>query len=148
MKILWLQNLSLMTCLICANFLFLTQFCLKLCQDERIPLGLPAADLQAPILMYMECKVKLIDHEFEVGPQDKLIPCVYGICEVAKPGAISCSGNIIIRVRSVKHETSNNFAHAHDARELFQGEVVTILRMETDGVQNEAPRYLKTCYYC
>ena len=96
----------------------------------------------------MECKVKLIDHDFVVGPQHKLIPCVYGICEVTKPGAISYSGNIIIRVRSVKHETSNASTHAYDARELFQGEVVTILRMETDGAQNEAPRYRTTCYYC
>ena len=141
MKILWLQNLSLMTCLMCANVLVLTQFYLKLCQDARIPLGLAAADLQAPILMHMECKVKLIDHDFQVGPQDKLIPCVYGICEVAKAGAISYSRNIIIRVQSVKHETSNNFTHAYDAIELFQDEVVTILRME-------APRYLKSCYYC
>ena len=98
--------------------------------------------------MHMECKVKLIDHDFQVGLQDKLIPCVYGICEVAKAGAISYSRNIITRVQSVKHETSNNFTHAYDAIELFQDEVVTILRMETDGAQNEAPRYLKSCYYC
>ena len=74
----------------------------------RIPLGLATANLQAPILMYMEYKVKLIDNDFVVGPQQKLIPSVYGICEVTKLGAISDSGNNFIRVQSGKHDTSND----------------------------------------
>ena len=56
--------------------------------ETRIPLGLAAANLQAPILMYMEYKVKLIDHDFVVGPQHKLIPSGYGICEATKLGSI------------------------------------------------------------
>ena len=50
----------------------------------RIPLGLAAANFQAPVLMHMEYKVKLIDHDFVIGPQHKLIPSVYEICEVTK----------------------------------------------------------------
>ena len=113
----------------------------------RIPLGLAAANLQAPILMHMEYKVKLIDHDFVVGPQHKSIPSVYGICEVTKLRAISYSGNTFIRVRSGNHDTSNAYAHAYDVRELFQGELVKrkpILLMEIDGAQDEAPRYPKT----
>ena len=48
----------------------------------RLPLGLIAARLQTPLLMHMEYKVKLMDHDFVVGPQYKLIPSVYGICQV------------------------------------------------------------------
>ena len=115
----------------------------------RIPCDLPAANLQAPILINMEYKVKLIDHGFIVGPQHKLIPSVYGICEVTKLRAISYSGNTFIRVQSGKHDTSNTYTHAYNVRELFQGELVKrkpILLMETDGVQGEVPRYPKICY--
>ena len=94
----------------------------------------------------MEYKVKLIDHDFIVGPQHKIIPSVYGIFEVTKLGAISYSGNTFIRVRSCKHDTSGAYVYAYDVRELFQGELVKrkpILLMETDGAQDEAPRYRK-----
>ena len=46
----------------------------------RVPLGLIAASLQAPL--HMEYKPKLMDHNFVVVPQHKFIPSVYGICEV------------------------------------------------------------------
>ena len=54
----------------------------------RIPSGLAATNLQAPILMHMKYKVKLIDHDFVAGPQHKLISSVYGICELPKLGSI------------------------------------------------------------
>ena len=101
-----------------------------------IPLGLAAANLQAPILMHMQYEVNLIDHDFVVGTQHKLIPSVHGICEVTKLGAIWYSGNTFIRVPSGKHDTSNAYTHAYDVRELFQGELVKrkpTLLMENDG---------------
>ena len=42
----------------------------------RVPLGLVAASLQILILMHMEYKVRLPDHNFVVGPRHTLIPCV------------------------------------------------------------------------
>ena len=39
----------------------------------RIPLGLAVANLQAPILIHVEYKVRLIDHNLLVDPQHKLI---------------------------------------------------------------------------
>ena len=42
----------------------------------RVPLGLAAASLQILILMHMEYKVRLPDHNFVVGPRHTLIPCV------------------------------------------------------------------------
>ena len=44
----------------------------------RVPLGLVAASLQILILMHMEYKVRLPDHNFVVGPRHTLIPSVGG----------------------------------------------------------------------
>ena len=57
---------------------------LFLSNDDKahVPLGLAAASLQAPILMHLSYKVRLPDHDFVVGAKHKLIPSVYGICEI------------------------------------------------------------------
>ena len=72
----------------------------------RITLGLAPDNLQVPILMHMAWKVTLIDHDFVVGPQQKLIKYVYRICKVTKLGAILYRGNSFIKVQSGKHNTS------------------------------------------
>ncbi|XP_065648493.1 uncharacterized protein LOC136077966 [Hydra vulgaris] len=121
--------------------------CISNVDKARVPLCLAAASLQAPLLMHMEYKVKLMDHDFVVGPQHKLISSVYGICEVNKTGNISYSGNTFICIRSGKHDTSNAFTHAFDVRELFKTKLVErrpIMLMEIDGAQDEAPRFPKT----
>ena len=51
-----------------------------------VALGLPAASLQAPVLMHMEYKVRLPDHNFAVGPRHILIPSVYGVCKIKENG--------------------------------------------------------------
>ena len=76
-----------------------------------------------------------MDHNFVVGPQHKVIPSVYGICEVNKNGNVFYSGDTSIRIRSGKHETSNAFTHAFDVKELFETKLVRrrpIMLMETD----------------
>lgn len=50
----------------------------------RVPLGLAAANLQAPILMHMEYKVRLPDHSFVVVPKHQLIPSVYAVCDITE----------------------------------------------------------------
>ena len=67
----------------------------------RVPLGLAAANLQSPLLMHLEYKVRLKDHDFVVGGRHKLIPSVYCECNVLPNGKISYSGNTYIR--SVVH---------------------------------------------
>ena len=42
----------------------------------RILLGLATANFQAPLLMHMKYKVKLLDHDFVIT-QHKLIPSVF-----------------------------------------------------------------------
>ena len=53
------------------------------CDDKpRVPIGLTAANKQAPLLMHMEYKIKLPDHDFVIATKHKLIPSVYGICKI------------------------------------------------------------------
>ena len=61
-------------------------------------------------------------------------------------GDLSYSGDTFIRVRSGKHHSSTAFTHAYDLRELFLKGCLPekpILLMETDGAQDEAPRFPK-----
>ena len=112
----------------------------------RVPPGLAAANLQAPILMHLDYKVRLNDHSFVVGARHNLIPSVYAVCEVTPNGDLSYSGDTFIRVRSGKHDSSTAFTHAYDLRELFLKGCLPekpILLMETDGAQDEAPRFPK-----
>ena len=63
-----------------------------------VPLGLAAANLQAPILMHMEYRVTLPDHNFVVAPRHTLIPSVYAICEIKENGDLSYTGETYIRI--------------------------------------------------
>ena len=110
----------------------------------RVPLGLAASSLQAPILMHLEYKVRLPDHDFVVGPRHKLIPSVYGVCNVKEDGDVSYSGDTFITVRSGKHDSSSAATHSYDVHNLFRSQLVPrkpILLMMTDGAQDEAPRF-------
>ena len=52
----------------------------------------------------------------------------------------------MFRVRSGKHDSSTAYTHAYDFYELYEtGEISKkpILIMETDGAQDEAPRFPK-----
>ena len=54
----------------------------------RVPLGLAAATLQSPILMHLDYKVRLSDHDFPVGDRHKLIPSVYCVCDLLENGKV------------------------------------------------------------
>ena len=75
----------------------------------RVPPGLAAASLQAPILMHLEYKVRLPDHTFVVASRHTLIPSVYGLCEVRQNGDLSVSGDTFNRVRSATHDYSKKY---------------------------------------
>lgn len=68
-------------------------------QDDkaRVPLGITAANHQAPILMHMEYRVSLPDHDWVVAAQHKLIPSVYAGINIRRdglgqPSAVTYSG--------------------------------------------------------
>lgn len=72
-----------------------------LSQDDntRVPIGLTAANRQAPLLMHVEYKVSLPDHDYVIASRHKLIPSVYALCEVkpnemGRPEAVSYSGKV------------------------------------------------------
>ena len=89
---------------------------LSIDDKERVTLGLAAAKSQAPILMHMEYKVRLPDHDFTIAQKHKLIPSVYAACAIDrdKQPALTYSGPTHIAVRSGNHDTSNVFTHTRD----------------------------------
>ena len=51
-------------------------------RKAKVPIGLPAAKKHVPLVMHLEYKVLLPDHDFTVGAQHKLIPSVIGVMEI------------------------------------------------------------------
>lgn len=72
-----------------------------LSQDDkaRVPLGLPAAHKQAPILMHLEYEIRLPDHDWVIAESHKLIPSVYAACEIKD--SVTYSGPTFIAIRYV-----------------------------------------------
>ena len=50
-------------------------------QDDKakVPIGIPAAKKHVPLLMHLEYKVQLPDHDFVVAANHKLIPSIIGV---------------------------------------------------------------------
>jgi hypothetical protein len=130
------------------------------CDDKaRIPLGLAAANKQAPILMHLDYKVKLPDHDFVIATRHKLIPSVYATC-LLKPddlsNAVSYSGPTFIAIRSGKHDSTSGMKHAADIDEMmtidaFRNVFITnddkvkpVFVTCTDGGPDENPRFPRT----
>ena len=132
-------------------------------QDDkaRVPIGLTAANKQAPLLMHVEYRVTLPDHDWVVASRHKLIPSVYAGIEIqkdglGKPEAVTYSGPTYIAIRSGKHCSSSAYSHGLDYERLLELEefdIVTkdpsnksikpILIMSVDGGPDENPRYQK-----
>lgn len=93
-----------------------------LCLDDkaRVPLGLTAAKEQAPILMGIDYKVRMPDHDFVIGQGHKLIPSVYAKCDIKENGVMSYSGLTFIFIRSARHDTSNAFTHHDDIKVVLE----------------------------
>ncbi|KAJ8687960.1 hypothetical protein QAD02_024398 [Eretmocerus hayati] len=133
-----------------------------LSQDDkaRVPIGITAAKLQSPMLMHLEYKVSLPDHDFVVAAKHKLIPSVYApiVIEPNNKGradAVSYSGPTYIAIRSGKHSSSTADTHAIDLERMFELEYFTeilktgdgsskpVMIISIDGGPDENPRYAK-----
>lgn len=131
-------------------------------QDDkaRVPIGLTAANKQAPLLMHVEYCVSLPDHDWVLAAKHKLIPSVYAGCvikenAIGRPEAVTYTGPTYISIRSGKHSSSTASTHAEDFqkltnleifREIMRDETETIkpvMMISTDGGPNENPRYPK-----
>ena len=125
----------------------------------RVPIGLTAANKQSPLLMHVEYRVSLPDHDWVVTAQHKLIPFVFGGIVVqpnglGKPEAVSYSGPTFIAILSGKHSSSTAYAHALGFERLLQlhefdtitkygpdNAVKPVLIITVDGGPDENPRY-------
>ncbi|CAF3921937.1 unnamed protein product [Rotaria sp. Silwood1] len=145
-----------------------------LSQDDkaRVPIGRPAARKQAPLLMHLDYKITLPDHDFVLAPGHKLIPSgidsnlalkrkilnlllVYAACVINEKKDVSYSGPTYITIRSGKHDSSTAETHHHDFSLLFDskefepvmkinGQCKPIVIISVDGGPDENPRYAKT----
>ena len=128
---------------------------------EKVPIGLTAANKQAPMLMHIEYQVKLPDHDFVLAAKHKLIPSVIGDMKVVKRkdltnDAITYSGATYIGIRSAKHSGSSAYAHLQEMNRVrslpefassFQTdkqEEKKVMIVTVDGGPDENPRYEKT----
>lgn len=75
-------------------------------QDDkaRVPIGITAANKQSPILMHVEYRIKLPDHDWVKANKHKLIPSVYAGLVIKKNGlgnktAVGYSGPTFISIR-------------------------------------------------
>lgn len=131
-------------------------------QDDkaRVPIGITAANKQAPLLMHLEYRVSLPDHDREVATGHKLIPSVYaGVIikedNIGNSQAVSYSGPTLIAIRSGKHSSSTAFSHALDIERVFNtpefnaitktkhDHIKPVMMLTVDGGPDENPRYEK-----
>jgi len=131
-------------------------------QDDkaRVPIGVTAAKKQAPLLMHLEYRIKLPDHDWVVADRHKLIPSVYAAIVIkekgmGRPEAVTYSGPTYVAIRSGKHSSSTASTHSADLNTLLDieafgslakndvGAVKPILIVTVDGGADENPRYTK-----
>lgn len=133
-------------------------FFLSMDDKARVPLGITAANVQAPILMHLDYRVQLPYHDFVVAEKHKLIPSVYAGILIKKDGegspeAVTYSEPTYVAIRSGKHSSSNAETHATDVHKLTElptfenmirtGEcfVKPVFIFTCDGEPDENPRY-------
>ncbi|KAG5893520.1 hypothetical protein JTB14_017230 [Gonioctena quinquepunctata] len=131
-------------------------------QDDkaRVHIGVTAANKQAPLLMHMEYRIKLPDHNWVIAERHKLIPSVYAGIKITssmlgQPQAVGYSGPTYIAIRSGKLSSSTADTHAQDFETLLEleefrplaktdhGLVKPVVIMTVDGGPDENPRYQK-----
>ncbi|CAF1644201.1 unnamed protein product [Adineta ricciae] len=129
-----------------------------LSQDDKckVPIGLPAAKIQAPMLMHLDYRVRLPDHDWTVAPRHQLTPSVYAGCMINDNNDVGYSGPTYIAIRSAKHDRSDANSHACDFDRLvglkefeksardYTGQVKPIVIITVDGGPDENPRFPKT----
>lgn len=89
-------------------------FYLSLDDKARVPLALPVSKKQVAIMMHLDYKVQLPDHDFPIGERHKLIPSVYAAGVQDDQGKIGHSGPTFISLRSGKHDKSCARSHMED----------------------------------
>ena len=118
-------------------------------QDDKahVPIGITAANKQAPLLMNVKYEVKLPDHDFVIATRHKLTPTLIELSEIKDPPiadgkAVGYSEPTFIQVKSLKHTQSNAPVHIEAFDEVLKteemcrmadGSTKTILILTRDG---------------
>eukprot|EP00731_Ephydatia_muelleri_P018367 Em0011g407a len=87
--------------------------------------GLTAATMQSPLLMHVEYRVTLPDHDWVVAGRHKLIPSVIAGIKIEENSlgmqdAVGYSGPTYIAIRSGKHCSSTAYAHGLDFKDCWK----------------------------
>ena len=127
----------------------------------RVPIGITAANKQSPMLMHVEYRIILPDHDWVKAAKHKLIPSVYAGISIkpdglGKPDAVTYSGPTYIGIRSGKHSASTAYAHGLDFERVLslpEFDIITkdpvtkmikpVVVFSVDGGPDENPRYAK-----
>lgn len=127
-------------------------------QDDkaRVNIGVCAANKQRPLLMHLDYRVSLPDHDWVVASKRKFIPSVYGLMKIEEnglgnPNSITYTGPTYVAIRSGKHSSSTAFSHARDLENMMSMDkfapflkngtaVKPILIITVDGGPDENPR--------
>lgn len=126
----------------------------------RVPIGITAAKNQSPLIMHLDYRVRLPDHDFVKAARHKLIPSVYAGLVIkdgkpCDPTRVSYSGPTYIAIRSAKHDSSTAETHAFDLDNVMtlpefsklvrreDSTVKPVLIITSDGGPDENPRYEK-----
>ena len=104
------------------------EYCKYLSPDDKAtcPMGIPAATKQGKVLMHLDYKVKLPEHQYVVASRHKLKPSVYAFCTiepdlVGSPDLVEYTGPTAIRIRSCKHDSSTSRTDLVDLKGMFTG---------------------------
>ena len=125
-------------------------FFLSADDKARVPLGLSVSKNQTTILMPLEYRVKLPDHDFPIVEKCKLISSVYTACEKNKDDSIDYNGPTYIAIWSGKYDKSSAaslieniqaLASLDEFKEAYlkDGVLKPLLFVSVDGGTKEAP---------
>lgn len=86
-------------------------FCVSIDDKAKVKIGITAAKKQSSLLMHMDYRVTLPDHDWVKAAGHCLIPSVYADLTIKPFGlgnenCVTYSGPTLIRIRSGKHDSS------------------------------------------
>ena len=130
--------------------------CITVDDKSSVHIGITAAKEQRPMLMNMNVRVRLPDHDFPVGTRHNLVPSVMAVNRIDERGKVSYSGETYVAVRSLKHNNSTAYSHHEDLLRLVHlfpdvfraesGQMKHVLIKGTDGGPDENPRFEKNIF--
>ena len=131
------------------------QACVYISQDDKssVHIGVTAAKKQQSMLMNMRVRVRLPDHDFNVGSRHLLVPSVMANCVIDLKSGVTYTGPTYVAIRSSKHNNSSAYSHHDDLKRfielnpsLFMEEgsdlqIKPVVIKAVDGGPDENPRF-------